>query len=179
VFNDSQFNDQNQNRNIRIKRVRTILDGEDLYTHYACFGSAILPPGTPPPDLSVNPNFGRFYGEDNNPNYLGDDVSRLYRSITWSDPEQYVPGFAVTRAKWRLKQSLYREVGYVLTIQGHSMPTVDGGWLPIVEGNIAQFTSTKHKVNGNFMIEQVVKRQNAAVGTEADVTLRKIGLLGA
>lgn len=179
VFNDTMFNDVNNHSNIRIENVSTVLDGEDLYTDYGIFGSVVQPPVILNPNKIVDPNFGRFSGQASNPNYLGDTVNRIRRSLTESDPEQYVPGFAEVRAGWRLKQSLYRERSYVLTVQGHSMPGPDGQWRPIVEGNIAQFYSTRHKVSGNFMIEQVIKRQNASVGTQAVVTLRQTGLLGA
>ena len=59
------------------------------------------------------------------------------------------------------------------------MPGPDGKWRPIVEGNVAELNSTRLRQYGRYMVEQVVKRQNAHVGTECDVVLRKLGLLGA
>lgn len=174
------FEDHDDDRNFRVKRSQLILDGEDLYTQYSCYGSVIYPPQALPQDRVVNYNAGRFHGDKANPNYLGDDAHRINRRLTFADPEQYQRGFAVTRAQWRLKQSLYKEVGIRLTVQGHSMPGPDGVWRPIVEGNICELNSTRLRRQGRYLIEQVVKRQqDAPGGTECDVLLRLPGLLGA
>ncbi len=175
------LNDTNDDRNVRIKRVRVLYSGDDLHTEYDIYGSVVLPPSQARVNSApiLNPNFGRFFGQDNLPGYLGDDVNRIARRVTASDPEQYAKGFAQVRASWRLKQSLYKELGIQVTIQGHSMPGPDGKWHPIVEGNIAEFNSTRHRTSDKFMIEQCIKRQNDSVGTECEITLRRIGLLGA
>lgn len=172
------FNDTNDGRNIRIKHVRVTYSGEDLYTEYDCYGSVVQPPVILNPNKIIDPNFGRFFGQSLNKGYLGTKQDPLTRRITFSDPEQYEKGFARVRAAWRQKQSLYNELSIGLTIQGHSMPGPDGKWRPIVEGNIAEFNSTRHRISDKFMIEQVIKRQNATVGTESEITLRRIGLLG-
>lgn len=173
------FEDHNDSRNFRVKRSSLLLDGEDLYTEYDCYGSVIAPPQQYAQDQITNPNAGRFFGQDTSPGLLGPKDNPIFRRLAFSDPEQYKQGFAQVRATWRLKQSLYHEWGVRLTIQGHSMPGPDGKWRPIVEGNVAELNSTRLRQYGRYMVEQVVKRQNAHVGTECDVVLRKLGLLGA
>ncbi|TXH42075.1 MAG: hypothetical protein E6Q97_36310 [Desulfurellales bacterium] len=172
------FHDTDDERNIRIKRSSLILDGDDLYTDYACYGSVIIPPQALKPNKVVDFNAGKFSGRTGHSSILGTDTDPITRSLTFADPEQYVPRFAKTRAEWRKKQSLYKEQGIRLTIQGHSMPGPDGKWLPLVEGNMAELFSTRLRRWGRYIIEQVVKRQDANTGTECDVTLRLPGLLG-
>jgi prophage tail gpP-like protein len=173
------FNDTNDGQNIRIKSVDVDFDGEDLYTEYDCYGSVVQPPVILNPNKIIDPNFGRFFGQALNEKYLGTASDPIVRRLTFSDQEQYAQGYARVRAEWRKKQSLYKELSIRLTIEGHSMPGPDGQWRPIVEGNIAELHSTRHRINDKFMIEQVVKRQNDTVGTESELTLRRIGLLGA
>lgn len=175
------FNDTNDGRNVRVKRVRRILDGEDLYTEYHVYGSVVQPPV--PARIQANPllypNFGRFQGESYQDGILGTEIGPIVRRLTYSDQEQYAQGFARVRAEWRKRQSLYKELTLQVTIQGHSLPGPDGLYLPVVEGNIAEFNSTRQRISGKFMIEQTVKRQNDSIGTECDIVLRRIGLLGA
>jgi prophage tail gpP-like protein len=172
------FEDHNDDRNCRVKKSSLILDGEDLYSEYDCYGSVIASPQQFSQNLITNPNAGRFFGKSTQ-DILGPPGNRIYRRLTFSDSEQYQQGFARVRANWRRLQSLYKEWSVQLTVQGHSMPGPDGKWRPIVEGNIAELNSTRLGIHGRFIIEQVVKRQNTPAGTEADVTLRKRGLLGA
>jgi len=172
------FEDHVDDRNFRVKRSSLILDGEDLYDEYDCYGSVIFPPQVFPGDKITNPNAGRFFGQSKQ-DVLGAPDGRIFRRHTFSDAEQYQQGFARVRAEWRRKQSLYKETQIRLTVQGHSMPGPDGQWRPIVEGNIAELNSSRLRIQGRFMIEQVTKHQNASIGTEADVVLRKLGLLGA
>ncbi len=172
------FNDTNDGQNVRIKRVRVTYNGEDLYTEYDCYGSVVQPPVILNPNKIIDPNFGRFFGQALNAGYLGTTADPIARILTFSDPEQYVPGFARVRSAWRLKQSLYKEISIQLTIQGHSMPGPDGKWRPIVEGNIAELNSARCRIRGRFMIEQQTKRQNDTVATECEITLRRTGLLG-
>lgn len=171
------FEHHDDSRNYRIKRARLLLSGEDLYSEYNCFGSVVAPPQQYAQDKITNPNAGRFSGQDQQ-DILGPEGNRIYRRLTFSDAEQYERGFAKVRAQWRRRQSLYKELAVQLTIQGHSMPGPDGTWRPLVEGNVAELNSSKLRIKGRFMLEQVTKRQNGAVGTEADVVLRKLGLLG-
>lgn len=172
------FEDHADNRNFRVKRSSLMLDGEDLYSEYRCYGSVIYPPQTLKNDQFVDYNAGRFYGQTAGEN-IGPIGRRLNRLLTFADPEQYKRGFAATRAIWRHKQSIYKEVGIRLTIQGHSMPGPDGKWRPIVEGNMCSLNSSRLKRTGTYLIEQVVKRQaDAPMGTECDVLLRLPGLLG-
>ena len=172
------FVDHLDSRNFRIKKSSLILDGEDLYSEYDCYGSVIAPPQQYAQDRVTNPNAGRFFGQSEQ-DVLGPDGNRIYRRHTFSDAEQYQQGFARVRADWRRRQSLYKEVLIRLTVQGHSMPGPDGKWRPLVEGNIAELNSTRLRIQGRFMLEQVTKHQNASIGTESDVVLRKLGLLGA
>lgn len=172
------FEDHLDDRNFRVKRSSLILDGEDLYAEYDCYGSVIFPPQVFSGDKITNPNAGRFFGQSKQ-DVLGAPDGRIFRRHTFSDAEQYQQGFARVRAEWRRKQSLYKETQIRLTVQGHSMPGPDGQWRPIVEGNIAELNSSRLRIQGRFIIEQVTKHQNASVGTEADVVLRKLGLLGA
>lgn len=172
------FEDHLDNRNLRVKRSSLILDGEDLYDEYDCYGSVIAPPQQFAQDKVTNPNAGRFFGQSKQ-DVLGSPDGRIFRRHTFSDAEQYQQGFARVRAEWRRRQSLYKETLIRLTVQGHSMPGPDGQWRPIVEGNIAELNSTRLRIQGRFMIEQVTKHQNASVGTESDVVLHKLGLLGA
>lgn len=172
------FEDHLDSRNLRVKRSRLLLDGEDLYTEYDCYGSVIVPPGAFKPDKITNPNAGRFFGQAVG-SILGPSENKLFRRLTFSDPEQYQRGFAQTRAQWRQRQSLYKETSIVMTIQGFSMPGPDGVWRPIVEGNIAEVNSTRLRIQGKYIIEQVIKRQNATEGTVSEVTFRPLGLLGA
>jgi prophage tail gpP-like protein len=172
------FEDHLDERNFRIKKSSLILDGEDLYSEYDCYGSVIAPPQQYNLDRITNPNAGRFFGQSTQ-DVLGPDGNRIYRRHTFSDAEQYQQGFARVRADWRRRQSLYKEVLIRLTVQGHSMPGPDGRWRPLVEGNIAELNSTRLRIQGRFMIEHVTKHQNATIGTESDVVLRKLGLLGA
>ncbi len=173
------FEDHDDDRNFRVKHSTLVLDGEDLNTAYRCYGSVIYPPQALPQDRIVNYNAGRFYGSAKGV-ALGDSSHPIERLLTFADPEQYQKGFAGARAQWRAKQSLYREVGIRLTVQGHSMPGPDGKWRPIVEGNICELNSTRLRRQGRYLIEQVVKRQaDAPMGTECDVLLRLPGLLGA
>lgn len=173
------FEDHDDTRNFKVKRSSLVLDGEDLYSEYRCYGSVIYPPQTLKNDQFVDYNAGRFFGQTAGEN-IGPPDRRLNRLLTFADAEQYKRGFAAARAIWRHKQSLYREVGIRLTVQGHSMPGPDGKWRPIVEGNICELNSTRLKRQGRFLIEQVVKRQaDAPQGTECDVLLRMPGLLGA
>jgi len=171
------FEDHDDARNFRIKRSSLVLDGEDLYSEYACYGSVIAPPQQFAQDKVTNPNAGRFHGEDAE-DILGPPGNRIFRRLTFSDAEQYKPEFADARARWRRRQALYKELAVHLTVQGHSMPGPDGRWRPLVEGNVAELNSTRLGIQARFMLEQVTKRQNATVGTEADVTLRRLGLLG-
>lgn len=143
-----------------------------------CYGSVISSPQKYNPDTLTNPNAGRFFGQVVSPGLLGPKDNPIFRRMTFSDPEQYKKGFAQVRTDWRLRQSLYNEWLVRLTIQGHSMPGPDGKWRPLVEGNVAELSSTRLSQYGRYMIEQVHKRQNASVGTECDVVLRKLGLLG-
>jgi hypothetical protein len=172
------FEDHLDERNFRMKKSSLILDGEDLYSEYDCYGSVIAPPQQYAQDKITNPNAGRFFGQSKQ-DVLGAPDGRIFRRHTFSDAEQYQQGFARVRAEWRRKQSLYKETQIRLTVQGHSMPGPDGQWRPIVEGNIAELNSSRLRIQGRFMIEQVTKHQNASVGTQADVVLRKLGLLGA
>ena len=172
------FEDHLDERNFRMKKSSLILDGEDLCSEYDCYGSVIAPPQQYAQDKITNPNAGRFFGQSKQ-DVLGAPDGRIFRRHTFSDAEQYQQGFARVRAEWRRKQSLYKETQIRLTVQGHSMPGPDGQWRPIVEGNIAELNSSRLRIQGRFMIEQVTKHQNASVGTQADVVLRKLGLLGA
>lgn len=172
------FEDHLDERNFRVKKSSLILDGEDLYGEYDCYGSVIAPPQQYAQDKITNPNAGRFFGQSKQ-DVLGAPDGRIFRRHTFSDAEQYQQGFARVRADWRRRQSLYKETQIRLTVQGHSMPGPDGQWRPIVEGNIAELNSSRLRIQGRFMIEQVTKHQNASIGTEADVVLRKLGLLGA
>lgn len=172
------FEDHLDFRNQRVKKSSLVLDGEDLYSEYDCYGSVIAPPQQFNQDRVTNPNAGRFFSKATM-DILGPEGARIFRRLTFADPEQYQKGFATRRAEWRKKQSLYKEFTVTLTVQGHSMPGPDGKWRPLVEGNIAELRSSRLRVNGRFLIEQVVKRQNATVGTECDVTLKRRGLLGA
>lgn len=165
-------------RNVRIKRSSLVLDGEDLYSEYDCYGSVIAPPVNFSIDKLTNPNAGRFYGQSTQA-ILGTADGRINRRLTFSDPEQYKERYAQVRAEWRKDQSLYKEFAIQMTVQGHSMPGPDGKWRPLVEGNIAEVNSSRLGIKGRFMIENISKRQNGTVGTEADLTLRKLGLLGA
>lgn len=171
------FEDHLDSRNLRVKRSRLVLDGEDLYTEYDCYGSVIVPPGVFKPDKITNPNAGRFFAQSSN-SILGPSENKIFRRLTFSDPEQYQRGFAQARADWRRRQSLYKETSMVMSIQGLSMPGPDGVWRPIVEGNIAEVNSSRLRIQGRYMIEQVVKRQNASEGTVSEVTFRPLGLLG-
>lgn len=172
------FQDHLDERNVRVKRSSLILDGEDLYSEYDCYGSVIAPPQQYSQDKITNPNAGRFFGESKR-DILGPQANRTFRRLTFADPEQYQQGFATVRADWRRRQSLYKEVAIQLTVQGHSMPGPDGKWRPLVEGNIAELDSTRLRIQGRFMLESVTKSQNANVGTESNLVLRKLGLLGA
>jgi hypothetical protein len=172
------FEDHLDSRNLRVKRSKLVLSGEDLYTEYDCYGSVIAPLQQPTPDKVIDPNAGRFFGQVAR-SILGPSDNLLFRRLTFSDPEQYKRGFAETRADWRMRQSLYKELSIQLTIQGLSMSGPDGKWRPIVEGNIAELNSSRLRIYDRFIIEQVVKRQNGTTGTECDVTLRRRGLLGA
>lgn len=172
------FEDHLDERNFRVKKSSLILDGEDLYTEYDCYGSVIAPPQQFAQDKITNPNAGRFFGQSTQ-DILGPPGNRTYRRHTFSDQEQYQQGFARVRADWRRRQSLYKEFAVRLTVQGHSMPGPDGQWRPLVEGNVAELNSTRLRIQGRFMIEQVTKHQNATVGSESEVVLRKLGLLGA
>ena len=178
------FEDHASEQNTRVKRSALILDGEDLYTSYRCYGSVIFPPQALPQDRIVDYNAGRFFGQAPG-SVLGDAQNRINRLCTFADPEQYQTGFAGTRAQWREKQSRYKEKTVRLTVQGHSIPGPDGQWRPIVEGNICELNSTRLRLGGDFLgpgrwlIEQVVKRQDAITGSETDVVLRLPGLLGA
>lgn len=172
------FEDHLDPRNTRVKRSSLLLDGEDLYTEFRCYGSVIFPPQMLPVDRIVNYNAGRFFGQASGI-ALGDDANSINRRLTFADPEQYQQGFATARAQWRVKQARYKETGVRLTVQGHSMPGPDGQWRPIVEGNIAELNSTRLRLQGRYLIEQVVKRQDAVTGSETDVLLRVPGLLGA
>jgi hypothetical protein len=173
------FYDTDDSRNTRIKRSSLILDGDDLYTDYRCYGSVILPPQALKPNKAVDFNAGRFFGDTGHTSILGTDKDPITRLLTFADAEQYRKGFAKTRADWRRKQSLYKEVGIRLTIQGHSMPSPKGEWLPLVEGNMVELFSTRLRRYGRFMIEQTIKRQSPEpMGTETDVVLRLPGLLG-
>jgi prophage tail gpP-like protein len=171
------FQDHNDERNFRVKHSSLILDGEDLYSEYDCYGSVIAPKQQYAQDKVTNPNAGRFSAQTAL-SILGPSDGLIFRRLTFADPEQYSPEFALTRASWRQRQSLFKEWTVQLTVQGHSMPGPDGKWRPIVEGNIAELNSSRLRIQGRFLIEQVTKRQNATVGTEADVVLRKRGLLG-
>lgn len=171
------FEDHVDKRNLRIKRSKLVLDGEDLYTEYDCYGSVIYPPGKFAVDQVKFPNAGRFFGQSAN-SILGPSENRIFRRLTFSDPEQYQRGFAQVRADWRRRQSLYKETSIQFTIQGLSMPGPDGVWRPLVEGNIAEVNSGRLRIQGKYIIEQIVKRQNATEGTVSDVTLRPLGLLG-
>lgn len=171
------FEDHNDERNFRVKHSSLILEGDDLYTEYDCYGSVIAPATNYTVDKLTNPNAGRFFAQTAS-SILGPSDGLIFRRLTFADPEQYAPGFAEVRAGWRRRQSLFKEWTVQLTVQGHSMPGPDGQWRPIVEGNIAELNSSRLRIQGRFLIEQVTKRQNATVGTEADVVLRKRGLLG-
>lgn len=173
------FEHHNDNRNFRIKSASLILDGEDLYSEYDCYSSVIAPPERYAQDKITNPNAGKFFGQAQPQNILGPTGNRIFRRHTFSDAEMYQQNFAKVRAEWRRRQSLFKEVGIRLVIQGHSMPGPDGKWRPLVEGNIAELNSTRLRRYGRFMLEQVTRRQNATVGTESEVILRKLGLLGA
>ena len=171
------FEDHLDQRNLRVKRSRLVCDGEDLYTEYDCYGSVIVPPGIFKPDKITNPNAGRFFGQTAS-SILGPSENKIFRRLTFSDPEQYSPKFAQTRSDWRYRQSLYKEKSIMMTIQGFSMPGPDGVWRPIVEGNIAEINSSRLRIQGRYIIEQVIKRQNASEGTVSEVTFRPLGLLG-
>lgn len=172
------FDDTDDPRNTRIERSSLILEGDDLYTDYRCYGSVIIPPQALQVNRAVDFNAGRFYGATKHSPILGTDKKQLNRLLTFADAEQYRKGFAQARAEWRRKQSLYKEVGIRLTIQGHSMPSPKGEWLPVVDGNMAEIFSTRLNRYGRFIIEQTIKRQSVDIGTQTDVVLRLPGLLG-
>jgi len=165
-------------RNQRIKRSTLKLSGEDIYSDYRCYGSVIRPPGVTPYD-NQHPNAGRFFREQVLAGALGTSQNPLFRRLSFADGEQYKGNFAKARVNWRLNQSRYKELALMYTLQGHSYPGPDGKPLPIVEGNIVEVNSSRHRIYERMLIESVTKRQNASVGTECDITLRRLGLLGA
>lgn len=165
-------------RNQIIKSSEMVLDGEDLYTDYRCFSSLIRPPGSVPLD-NYTPNAGKIQSQVKI-SALGPTDQPIERRLTWADEQQYTRALCAARAQWRAKQSGYRELALRYVLQGHSMFTVDGGRLPIVEGNIVAVNSSRHRIRENMMIESVVKRQSdAPIGTESEIVLRRIGLLSA
>jgi hypothetical protein len=169
--------DHLDSRNLVVKHSARRQDGEDLYTEYDCYGSVIAPPVNYSIDRLEFPNAGRFFGQAAS-SILGPSDNLIFRRLTFSDAEQYQRGFATVRAKWRQKQSLYREQSIPVTIRGFSLPGPDGKWRPIVEGNIAELNSSRLRLRGKYLVEQTVKRQNGSNGSETDITLRPLGLLG-
>lgn len=163
-------------RNQIIKSSDLILDGEDLYSEYGCYSTTIRPPGSVPLD-NQQPNAGKVQGFAAI-GILGDN-QKLKRKLTFADEQQFKKEYCDTRAIWRLKQSLFRELALRYTLQGHSMPGPDGKMTPIVEGNIVEVNSSRHRIKERMLIESVTKRQaDAPTGTECEIVLRRRGLLG-
>ena len=174
-------------RNQRVKSCSYILDGEGIYSDYTMAWTVVRPPGELPKDPQ-DPNFGIYKARAEAQSTTGGSFftpffngkPKVKRSLTFSEREAYTTKMADARVRWREKQARYGEVAIQYTIEGHSMPTVDGKWLPVTEGVLFDVDDSRNNIKGTFMSESVTLRQaDGPVGTEADIVLRQVGLLGA
>lgn len=162
-------------RNQRVQSADFSLDGDGIYSSYTCYWTPVRPPGEVPKDPN-QPNFGIFKARYD----AGDNGPKVKRYNTFGEREAYTSRMAQARVQWREKQARYGEFAVRYTIEGHSMPTVDGKWLPVTEGVLFDVDDSRNNIQGTFMSESVTLRQSdAPSGTKADIVLRQVGLLGA
>lgn len=165
-----QFDYHLDSRNCRIRNAKLVLDGEGLYSDYLCYGSVIRMVWKKD---TRDPNAGKFYAPVSMPGYLG-----VNRRLTFMDGEQYDRERAERRADWKRKQALYQEWALIYTIAGHSWPTPNGAWQPLVEGLNCEVNDSRNLVYGSYLIDTVTRQQSDA-GTTAQIIIRQKGLLGA
>lgn len=159
------------------RKRNNILDGptieEDItsvYSEVRCFSTRLVPLSTEFKGKKTNPN-DNYLSARYRPSPSPLPFPRLH---VFSEPDAITDEQRQERAKWRWQRGMFDAWRYQAAIRGHSQ----GGYF-ITSDTIAALNDSFHGLRGQYYVRSVRRSFTFSHGYRAELTLHKLGLLGA